>query len=352
MARRTSLVSRVAVFTEAPGGGDRCHLDVIGVVGGLRYSTSINGDLTASWQMQLDPKTNHRALAPGRTVRLPYGAAKGWRGVLGNPRRGDVWEFNAQGFPWLAKNRLAVSSGSGNGLDLDDVVDEAISRGLPWTRTASLPALAAGTQQDGTQSLSDSLTTVCDAKGKLWTVDRDGNVTAAVRPTNVAYILQANDTAGGRTVIGFATDVFVTYWDIDTWGVATVLRSVTSRPYGDFEDVLDITDLGPITETQAQEHGDNWLAKRAPRLRFTQAFAATHGQLLSPGGTPVDLATVQAHDGLVKVLLTDPDSAAGELSLGAVRVPMGETDYDVDADVLSITPLDSTPTGLRALAFS
>ena len=346
-------MSRVSVFSEGVQGGDRYHLDAIGLVSGVRYSTSAKGDLAASWQMQLDPKTDHTALKPGRGIRLPFGANKGWAGTLGNPRRGDVWEFNAQGSAWLANNRIAVGASGGgsgsNGLDLDDVVDAAITRGLPWTRPSSLPALTDGSQQDGTSRLSDALDTVCDAKGKLWNVSRDGEITAATRPTSATYLLLANDTAGGRTVLGFVTDVWVTYWDQSTWMVKTILRESVSKPFGVFEDVLDITDLGPITQTQAEGHGDNWLAKRAPRLRFTQAFTVTYGQLLTIGGTAVDLATVQAAGSAVRVLLTDPDSAAGELALGSVVVPVGETDYDVDADVLTVTPLDTTPTGLAAV---
>ena len=344
-------MSRLAVFTATPDGADRVYLGVIGNVQGLRFSTSVNGDLAAAWQMQLDPQTDHRALAPGRAVRAPFGADKGWSGILGNPRRGDVWQFNAQGAPWLANNYTAMDSGGANtnGLKLDHVVDAAISRGLPWSRPAALPALTDGTQQDGTARLADVLNTVCDAKGQLWNVSRDGKITAAARPSVATYLLQATDTAGGRTVLGFVTDVHVTYWDSTSWTVTTLLRSASSRPYGRFEDVLDLTNLGPITATQAQNHGDNWLAKRSPRLRFTQAFTVTFGQLLTVGGTAVDLATVQAAGSAMRVLLTDPDSAAGELALGSVTVPFGETDYDVDADVLTVTPLDTTPTGLAAV---
>lgn len=341
-------MSRFAVYSDAPAGGDRVYLDELGIVQALRFSTDMHGDLAASWQMQLDPRTDHRALQPGRMVGIPIGASA-WRGTLGNPARGDVWQFTAFGASWMAKNYNAIAPTTGNALKLDEVVDAAIARGLPWTRPSALPALAAGSEGSGTGSLADALNTVCDAKGQYWTVNRAGQITAAARPTTVAYILAANDTAGGRTVGGFVTDVHVTYQDSTTWAATTILRSVTSRPYGRFEDRLDITHRGPIAAAQAQEAGDNWLAKRGPRLAFTGAFTVASRQLLSPGGTPVDLATVQALDGVVRVLLTDPDSAAGELATGAVNLPVGETDYDVDADTLTLTPLDITRTGLSAV---
>ena len=58
---------------------------------------------------------------------------------------------------------------------------------------------------------------------------------------------------------------------------------------------------------------------------------------------------MQASDGLIRVMLTDPDTAAGELSTGPVSLPVSETDYDVDSGVLTVTPLDTTPVGLAAV---
>jgi hypothetical protein len=51
----------------------------------------------------------------------------------------------------------------------------------------------------------------------------------------------------------------------------------------------------------------------------------------------------------VKVLLTDPDVAAGELAYQPVTVPIGETEYDEDSGVLTVTPLDLTRTGLATV---
>lgn len=341
-------MSRFQVYTEAAGGGDRVYLGSVGSVQALRYSTDVHGDLDATWQMRLDPRVDHRALHPGRTVGIPLGAST-WQGTLGNPGRGDVWQFNAFGLSWSAKTYDAIAPTTGNALKLDEVVDAAISRGWNVTRPAALPALTAGQQGSGIGKVADSFNTVCDAKNQLWQITRARQVTAITRPTNTAYLLMANDTAGGRTVGGFVTDVHVTYTDSNSYAATTILRSSASRPYGRFEDPLDITDLGPITATQAQAHGDNWLAKQGARLQFTGAFSIASGQLLNPGGAAVDLGTVQALDGAVRVMLTDPDTAAGELALGAITLPVGETDYDVDSDTLSITPLDISRTGLAAV---
>lgn len=344
-------MSRLQVYTEASIGSDRVYLDALGQVQALRILTNKTGDLSATWQMSLDSRTDHRALTPGRFVSIPVGGSA-WQGVLGQPQRGsgDVWTFNAFGLPWMTKNYTAVAATSGNGYKLDEVVDAAISRGLPYTRPSALPALGAGEQGSGAGTVADSLNTVCDTKGKTWTVNRSRQIIAGPRePTTVAYILLANDTAGGRYPVGFVTDVIVTYIRSSDYSQQTITRSAASRPFGRVEYPLDITSRGAISTADAQEAGDNWLVKNGTRLQFTGAFTVTPGQLLTPGGSAVDLGTVQTLDGTVKVLLTDPDAAAGELASGPVNLPVGQTEYDVDADVLYLTPLDSSPLGLPAV---
>lgn len=344
-------MSRLQVFSDAPAGSDRVLVDLLGQVQGLRYLTNQNGDLSATWQMYLDQRTDHRALTPGRYISIPIGATA-WQGALGLPQRGggNLWTFNAFGLPWLTKNYDAIAPTSGNALKLDEVMDAAIARGLPFTRPSALPALTAGQQGSGFGKVNDALNQVCDAKGQTWTVNRARQITTGPRvPANLAYVLMASDTAGGRYPTGFASDVDVTYIDSADYAQKTITRSAASRPFGRFEYPLDLTGLGAITTTQANSHGDNWLIKNGARVQFSGSFTVTNGQLFNPGGTPVDLGTVQTLDGLVRVLLTDPDVAAGELATGPVSLPVGQTEYDVDADVLYLTPLDRTPTGLAAV---
>jgi hypothetical protein len=336
------------VATEDPTGGNRIWLDSFGIVQGLRFSTNVHGDLAASWQMQFDPRANHIALQPGRRVLIPSGAGY-WQGELNNPHRGDVWEFTVNGSADLATHYTAVASTSGNAWNLDEVVDEAIARGLQWTRPSALPTTE-GNQGSGSGSVADVLDAVCDAENYLWRVSRGGALTAISRPsTTVAYLLLASDTGGGRSVQGFVTDVHVIYKDAADYAVKTVTRSVSARPYGRRELPLDVTSRGPISTARANSIGDNYLAKRGPRLDFTQAFTVAPGQLLTPGGTPVDNSIVEANDGAVKLLLTDPDTAAGELTYQAPTINMGETDYDEDSGILTVTPLEVDRTGLAAV---
>jgi len=341
-------LSRLQVFSTAPDGTDRVCLDALGPISALRISTSINGDVGLSWQQRLDPKAHHGAFAPGRLVTVPVSLSSIWQGRMGNPQRGTVWSFTAAGRSTEPARWVALAATDNNATHLDEVVDAAIARGWTVTRPASLPTLTDGSQVSGSLKVGEALDQVTSQLNEWWTINRSGQLTAFTLPTSLSYILCAQDTAGGRTADNFVTDVIVLYTDTADFTTKSLTRSNTAAraKYGRIEDIYPLTDLGPITTTQAQAAGDNFLSVHAPRLKFTGAFQVAAGQLLNPGGTPVDLGIVQA-GGLVRVLLTDPDAAAGETTFGGpVQIVIGQTDYDVDADVLTLTPLDTSPTGL------
>lgn len=338
-------MSRLAIYSEANTGGDRVYLDTLGIVSSLSFDTSFpGGDLAAQWQIAaLNPRMTHRALAPGRRIGIPIGTTTAWLGKLQQPQRGDVWNCTAVGRIDDAKRYMSFAPTTGNALALNETVDNAITRGLGWTRPATLSTISNATDT-GTITLDDALGQVSDALNQYWQLSRSLALTMSALPSTLTYLLVASDTAGGRTLEDYVTDVYVTYLDWDSYAPTTILRSATSRPFGRVETTLDITNLNEIPLAQAQAAGDAYLAKNGARLRFLGAFTVTRGQLLNPGGVAVDLATVQAGS-VIRVLLTDPDTAAGEVALGAVQLVVGQTSYDVDSDTLTVTPLDATQRG-------
>lgn len=344
-------MSRLQVFSSAPDGTDRVCLDALGPISALRISTSINGDVGVSWEQWLDPKTDHTALTPGRLISVPVSLTSAWQGRMGAPQRGTVWNFAGDGLSTEPARWVALAATDNNATNLNEVVDAAIGRGWSVTRPASLPALTDGSQVSGSLKVGEALGQVTQQLNEWWSINRAGQLTAFTLPTALSYILCASDTAGGRTATGFVTDVIVLYTDLADFTTKSLTRSNTTAraKYGRIEDIYDLTQFGPISTADAQAAGDNFLSVHAPRLKWTGAFQVTPGQLLNPGGTPVDLGTVQA-GALVRVILTDPDTAAGETTTsGPVQIMAGQTDYDVDADVLSLTPLDTSPTGLAAV---
>jgi hypothetical protein len=195
---------------------------------------------------------------------------------------------------------------------------------------------------------------VCDAKGKLWNVNRDGRsrlVAADERRLHPARERHRRRPDGAG---GFVTDVHVTYQDASTYQRRRRSPLVASRPYGRFEQTLDITDKGPIATTQAQEHGDNWLASAARGCGSPARSPSRPGNCSTPAGHRSTWRPCRRSDGLVRVMLTDPDSAAGELdartqqlSTAAVQAWTGFSTWQPTAGLhrLAITVRRSTGTG-------
>lgn len=343
-------MSRLSVFTEAVGGGDRIWLDQLGIVAGVEYDTTYpGGDAEASWQITLDPGFQHRAVLYGRKVGIALGGSAIWHGYLDNPQRGTSWQMTAIGIAALGQNYRAVAATSGNALALNEVVDAAITRGLPWVRSGSLPTLSGAFVPSATLSIAEALDQVAAGQSTetYWAVDTNGVLTMTAAPTTASYVLYATAPGGGRNLSGFATDVYVQYQSA-TGVMSTDLRSAASRPFGRFEAYSDQTGLQLIPSTQADALGDGFLARNGARLKFTNDFVVTPGQLVTLGGQAVDLAAVRAGF-LANVIFTDPDSA-GEVTLGAIpQVLFGAARYDADADNLTLTPVYAAQDSLQAL---
>lgn len=345
-------MSRGTLFSDAATGGDRVWLDNIGRVSGLVHETTYpGGDSQARWQITLNTTAQHRGWAYGRRLGISLGGDEIWHGNLDKPTRSTIWSMLAIGRAAQAKQYVALAATSGNALNLNEVVDAAISRGLPFTRAGSLPSLASTAPSAPSASLMIDQALDQVASGQTvetyWTTDTFGTLTMGAAPTVATYTLFATTPGGGRSLTGFATDAFVAYYSAS--GVYSVnQRSAAIRPYGRFEAFLDETALNLIPSSQADTLGDGFLARNGARTKFTDTFTVSPGQLVTQGGRAVDLATVRAGF-LANVIFTDPDSA-GEVVLAAIpQVLIGGTSYDWDTDVLTLTPVTSAQDNLTAL---
>lgn len=339
------------MFSEAPTGGDRIWLDNLAIIRSLVYKTSYDGgDSQATWQMTLDMRAQHRAWNYGRNIGICCGGREIWHGHLDNPTRDTTWSMTADGLAADGLRYLAIDATTNNALKLDTIVDATIARGLGWSRPSALATMAstAASVPSASLTVAAALDQVASAQAAetYWTVDTFGTLTMGAAPTVPTYILYATGVGGGRTLEGFVTDAYVLYQSAS--GVETTdVRSVTSRPFGRFEQELDKTSLSLIPTSQADTLGDAFLARNSARAKWTGDFTVTHGQLVNMGGVAVDLATVRAGF-LATVLVTDPDSA-GEVTTGTTNVLIGATSYDVDADVLTLTPVYTAADSLTAL---
>lgn len=350
-----SLANRVGIWSDDPDGGDLFWLDALGLKSSLRYSNIFpGGAYNATWQMVLDPRFQHRAVQQGRAVGLSLGGSTIWNGNLDNPVRGDVWQFTALGQNAAGKQYLAYTPTSGNALDLSEAISQANSRGLGWNVVGSLPTVPTvgsdtATVPSASIYIDDALDQVSAAQATppYWFLDRYGNLTMGPAPTTPGYIILATDTGGGRTLDQFATDAFVNY-ESASGVTSTVIRSAPSRRFGRFEAFLDETGLGLLASSQADAYGDSFIAKNGARAKFRNSFTLTRGQLQTANGATIDLA-LALPGVLATMLVTDPDSAGDVALADPSTILLGVTDYDVDSDVLTVTPTDVADDSITGL---
>lgn len=334
-------MSRLPVLSCGPGYTDPVYLDELGVVSGLSIVYGPNGPLSASWALNVDADYDHRALHPGRIILIPAGGGFCWGGRLSTPGRGNPWQMSADGIA-AAGLRFQSYDPSGNGLSLNDSVDEAVTRGLPFFRIGSLPALIDGDPSAGSRTIADALNTVADSEGQVWQVDPVGGLTMTDPPTVKRFLIVATDPAEGRTLDDYISTLLVLYMDSTTLLPTTVVVSNPSSVarFGGNEDVLDLTDQDFMSAAAATTAGERKLRTLIPRAGFSGQFTVTYGQVLTVGGVVCDLTALDC-SALYQVIQVDPD-VGGELDPATpTTIGLSEIDVDVDADVATLTPLDS-----------
>jgi hypothetical protein len=334
-------MSRQCVFSDAPQGGDRVWLDGLGIVTGLTYSSTYpGGPDQASWNLLVPEAFEHRALTPGRRIEVINGASRVWRGRLQEPTPGTPWNCAAVGIGAEGTSYRAYAPTSNNALALNEVVDQAIARGLPWKRSGTLPTETGTNQGSASMTVTDALNQVADDNNLYWRVDATGSLTMGGSPPNATHLFFAVDTAGARTLNGYVTTIFVHYTDSTSKTVKTVMSSnaAAAAKFGVIEDEFDLSGVGSMSATHAQQYADSLITKIGPHTYFSDQYTATYGQLCNIGGQPVDLATAYAGMDL-RVHYVAP-SATGEVYPGqAADVLIGAVQYDSDNDTLTLTPV-------------
>lgn len=340
-------MSRLPVLSTGPDFADPVYLDELGEITGLHLVHGQNGPQAASWTINLDIASSHRAIQPGRYIYSIAGAHFVWAGRLQAPSRAQPREMEATGIAAEGNNYKAYAPTTGNAYKTNEIVDAATGRGLQWTRAASLPNLTQKSDlASGSSSVADVLSAVADANGKQWFIDPaaapDGSLSMPDIPTEASVLLLASDPAGGRTLESYVTTLLVIYNDSTSLTQKTVVVTAADAVarFGGIEDVLDLTGEDYMSAATATNRGTTRLATLTPRAGFTQQFTLAYGQVLTTGAVALDLATLTCLD-YGRVMQIDPD-VAGELDPStATEIRFSEIDYDVDGDLVAITPFDS-----------
>lgn len=355
----------ISVYTSNLDGSQRVPLASLGPVAGLKFSNaSPGGDTACTLSLSVPVAANPPGLGIGRVLTAYDGPVPVWSGILADPQRGTPWTLNAQGRSSLANTYMAVD-GTGNTTgNPNSAIDQAILRGLPWTRGTAL-ALPTPTVAVGDSYLGTLLDAITLAAGLHWQVDSFGAVTMTTQPTTPAYVLTTSNTPGGRTLDNYATDIYVRYLPAVTVSSASGSTVVAGppttvaapnnppasapRPFGRKEALYDATPGGPLTQADAQYMANGVLKRVQPRASFSGAITVLPGDLLTLGGQPVRLSTVRAGV-MVKMVGVQPDPIFGEQTFTtSVNVIIGQWDYDAVANTATLTPLGGTQRNLSSL---
>lgn len=314
-------------------------LSTISGWGELTYATTADGGCKdASWRMDLPPTYTNPVLTRGQIVEIKNGPWNAWTGFLTEPDMDDDWTFNALGLSKLGKDYLCFGSGGATTSIPNTAIDQAISRGLPWTRPNSISATAF-TTGDSTAAINyigDMLDAWAPANGKRWGVNANREVYAVSDPGTPTYFATPGSGRFGLADDDYASDLYIRYVTSGGgYATTSVADTVARAQFLRREYPVDATQSGLLTVGQAQAIGNGLLAKGKARLGYTNGGEFTKYELTTPGGQPACLEMVKGGE-LVRMF--------GVLNEQGQPLPyvdwvIGETLYEAGADTITLTPV-------------
>lgn len=330
-------------------------------VSGLKYSYSYPGGCKAmSCNLIVPARYRAQWMLVNSTIGIYRGGHRVWRGKLNEPSPGaGGWSIAGVGSGALADNYQAVYTDTWPTSEPDELVNNAVGRGLPWDNpgVGQPSGLWTGQPSDsGAVSVSAILATMCTRGGLGWYVNSQPGGTLgdtfslAPLPTTPTRLLVALNPVA-RTDSGDVSSIWIRYQNSadDSDSSATyAVTQVVNTGHGGTEAYLDVSDAGTLTTSAAQAIGVQIL-KIYQNSTFGSSFTVQPGGLLTTGGVPVDLGCEQA--GTVDRLLL-ADFAYGGALLPSAQLPQfitGGYEWDDQALQATITPYQSLDASLSGL---
>lgn len=345
-------------------------LGQIGHVTGLKYSFACPGGADQmSCLLAVDATLRTNAMDPGRIVQIIRGGSLCWDGKLLEPIPSSAgWQISAIGSGNAGTDFDAHYTSTWPGSQPDQPINNAISRGLRWVN----PGLNSGPYSgqywlsapvdSSAQTITDLLNLLCTNGGLTWYVTT-GPIPGQASPNTLSLFplpvtptrRLVSNTPVPRTLGGDVNTVWLRYEvsaDNTTTGAAAVYADVAATNaasvalHGPMEIYADLSSAGVMSSGSAQAIG-NAVLQRYQRASFAGPFTVQPGQLLTLGGTPVDLGAEQA-GGVCQLILTD-FAYGGELSPAPISFLVGGYEYDDDTQAATITPFQSLSTNFSSL---
>jgi|SRR5579872_6228503 len=330
-------------------------LGAIGNVAGLVYSDSMpGGNDTLSCTLQMQPGQPDIAIEPGRVIRAYQGARWIWEGILAAPQAvAQGWKLSAKGAGQYGANFVALDAAGF--VNADTAIQGAISRGLRWLDAGvsnsgmwlSQPPQNAGIYID------DWLNQITGGGAFTWHVGPWNRLAVTQIPSTVTRLLVATAPAS-PTLGGYFNALYAYFQDTKDSAsgpadhdVAETENDASIAKHGRLEACWDISSVGQMTSGQAAAAAAAVLS-RYNAASFKTAFTISPGQYLTPGGTPVNLATERAGE-VARLLLTDGGYGGQVAPTVAITFPVGKFEYDDDRVVGQVTPFQNVRDDLSSM---
>lgn len=352
------------LVTFRPDGSQGRALAQYGRISPATYSYTTPGgcdQLTATFARP--PKYRTDALAPGRILRGYRGGSVVWEGSIDEPAPSEQgWAVVAHGAGGYSNDYRAIWTGTWGTGTPDQVVNNAIGRGLDWVNPGigAPSGMWVGQQVDtASATVTDILNLVCTKGGLTWLVATTprGNVLSVVPLPTAPNRILVTGSPLARSVAAGPTTLYLRYQSTSdagnvpaVFGLTSVSQAGLEAAAGRKEDWDDLSSAGVLTAGAAQAVGNQAL-KKWQRVTFTDAVTARRGSLLNLGGTPADPGCfyTEGQTGMVCRLWLADYTPAGDVIVGAPAVLVGAYEWN-DADmVATITPAESLRHDFSAL---
>ena len=289
------------------------------------------GEIT--FALALSRRSQHQALKNRALVQVKCGPLPVATGLLSEPDR-TTWECHAFGLAASLGEVAALDSGGSNTRDVGAAVARAMSVGWPGTNPSGVTGVASGDEDGNPVTVARLLDDYADQTGQRWGVDGRGCLFLRADPSSPRWLTTPGAAAFGTADEGTARRLLGRF---DS-GAGTLTASAGS---GLPEDVVDLTDRGPMTLAQANAILAGALGRMGVTA-WTNPVDLHREQLTTRGGTPAFLPSVTAGE-----MLRAMGLASGALVHAPwLDVVIGKTVYTVGSHTIRLEPVNTAPRNL------
>jgi hypothetical protein len=361
--------SQVAVAP--PGSSNWRWLGTLGQVTALTYSFVCPGGCDKLSMTIMCPASYRTQLFnPGWQVKVTRGGHDVWHGKLDEPQPSPQgWTLTAvgngnRGTDYVAYYSVDDTWPAG---EPDEIINRAISRGLPWTNPglnnspyASQFWLGQATDP-GSQTVTAFLNLICTRGGLTWYVNSqpggsyNGDDLNVFPLPTVANRLLVSTTPVARTLGGYVNSLFIRFMSSAdntstgspaAYNVVLAQDAASVAAHGTLEAYVDLSNASVMTSAQALAVGNQILAVYEA-ASYAGPFQVSYGQLLNTGGAPIDPAVDQAGN-RVRLILVD-GGYGGEVVPAPVEFTIGSYMWDDYKQIAQIGPYQELDQSLSAL---